>query len=202
MMYKEIEDQKKAGMLQGSSQDMSGGMPMGAVAAGGMPMDMGAAAGGMPTDAATAGAPMEPGASAEQPAPQEAPVPQESLDSVSVINILGQDFLLENQKDFFKILKAVDDYNDSKKEIKEAVAQTSSLMEAIDNVVFGGDINSVMKKAKEKNMKKKTGKLTSQFINNEFGGLVFNEDLSHSLKVYKHIVRNNEDVFIESVIDI
>lgn len=122
MLFKELEDQKKS--QAGSAA--AGGGDMGMLG-GGIP-DMGS----VPMDASTM--PPEQG----MPAPQQAEAPTVQLNQENIVNMFGKDFLLENKDDFFKLIKAANEYSDNKNIVikeEEEELDTQSLMEGIKKVL-------------------------------------------------------------------
>lgn len=123
--YKSLEAQPAQdnglGMMGGV--DMSGGMPM----AGGA--DMGA--GGMPTP--------DMGAAAQTP-------PAMSVTTENMVQLFGKDVLIENKKDFAKLMRAVEKYEKASKEEKEIGITNSNLIEELQEVMNGKEpekVNSV-----------------------------------------------------------
>jgi len=170
MLYKDLEDQKKAG---GAQQDtgMAGGM-----VGGGMTPEMPVAQPGteMPPMEAPAGE--TPAVPPAGEASAEAPATEAPLTASTIVNMLGQEFLLENQEDFFKIIKALEEEKNKPKIVAEEIKEeASSLMEAISAVLFD---------EKEENKNKKTEKIVNLFAKNEFGGLTFSEG-KKSIKIFK-----------------
>lgn len=100
MLFKQLE----AGNAQGGAGGMLGGdMGMG----GGMPMDMGGGIGGeapMPTPPPEGGMP-PPETGGEPPLVQD-----------KIINLFGKDILIEKKEDFFKLIKAMDEWKKTQKE--------------------------------------------------------------------------------------
>lgn len=180
MLYKQLEDQQKLQAQAGAPPPGAGG--------GGMPMDMGAGApppGAPPIEGTPPeGAPPE-GAPPETP-PEVPPVNAESL-----ISVFGQDFLIENQEDFFKILKAANDFKNKKVEITEEAKEEASMMVEAISAIVGG-----------KKETKKRAKVGYMFADNEFGGLTFNEDKKpEAFKIFKEKkTRTDEILFSESII--
>lgn len=172
MLYKDLEDQKKAGGVpaEAGMGGLGGGMApeMGS----GAPAQMPGMEAPIPeVPAQEGGAPVAPEVSAP-----EAPAPEEQLNASTIINMLGQEFLLENQEDFFKIVKALgEEKNKPKVIVEEIKEETSSLLEAINAVLFN---------EKEEIKNKKTEKIVNLFVKNEFGGLVFSEG-KRAFKIFK-----------------
>lgn len=159
MLFKELEDQKKNNMgLQGQDMSMAGGaggigMPMevpGQEMPGAQAPELGGAENQIPQDA-TGG--------------QEAPAVPEQLTAGTIIDLLGKEFLLENQEDFFTILKAIEDNKNNKTKVKqEVIEEEKTLIQAISKFLLG-----------EEETVHRTGNMTNLLINNEFGGLTFSE---------------------------
>jgi hypothetical protein len=177
MLYKDLEDQRKAGGAQGTEAGMVGGM-------GGVTPGMGDAPAIMPGMEAPAPAPEgevpAAGVAPEVPAPEVPVAPEEQLNASTIVNLLGQEFLLENQEDFFKIVKALEEEKQKPKVITEEIKEeTSVLMEAISSILFN-EVDLL----RQKNINKRTEKLSSMFFKNEFGGLVFTEG-KRAIKILK-----------------
>lgn len=120
MLFKELEEQKKnaaGGVTAGG--DM--GIPMS-----GMPTDMGS----IPPD--MGGAPMEPNVQVPSPESQNIPLNQENI-----VNMFGKEFLLENKDDFFKLIKAANDFNEKKDIIikEEENKETETIIEGIRKII-------------------------------------------------------------------
>lgn len=152
LLYKKLEQGETP---QGAEAAMGGGgIP------GGIP-------GGLPGGPAgpTGEVPLGPGG--EIPAPEElggAPAvggaPALPLAAETIIDVFGKEFLVENSKDFFKLIKMVENYNKPNKGSKSMIArQLRELFET--EVRTKSRINS-------KNISK-------QIIVNEFGGLSLDE---------------------------
>ena len=124
MLFKELEDQKKA---QAQAGGMAGGdMGMGMAGDMGMGGDMGAPVGGdmgaIPADISA-------------PAPVATEAPPVQLNQETFVNMFGKEFLLENKEDFFKLIKASKDYTEEKNKPviveEEEEINVDSLMEGI-----------------------------------------------------------------------
>lgn len=194
MLYKQLEDQQKAQQQAQQAGGAPGGMPMGGMTGPEGAMPPGAGEGAPPVEGmsgAEGGNGPATGSEAIPP-PATAPVNAESL-----IQAFGQDFLVENQEDFFKLMKVANDYNDGKYSIsEEAKEEASVLMEAISVVISGRPTTQ-----------KKKSKLSYLFSDNEFGGLGFNEGKEpDSIRVFKEKRKrrsrngDEETVFEESTI--
>ena len=174
MLYKRLEDQNKNQAVPNMGMGGLGGGEM-------MPE--------VPMAASPEQAPELASANTEQPSEENAamPVPEVAPEENTtaqqeqlIIDLLGKDFILENQKDFFKIVKALDEKKEVIKE-EEKQEEADLLIEAIQSVLYG-DGNLIQQKVEAKKTNK-TKKLSSMFIQNEFGGLEFNED--RSISVFK-----------------
>ncbi len=174
MLYKELEDQKKAGAAPEAG--MAGG-GMGGMTGGELPPIQPTGEAPVPVPGEIPAVP----AGGEIPAAPAAPAaPEEQLNASVLVNLLGQDFLLENQEDFFKIVKALE--NGKNKVITEEVKIESSLIvEALESVLFGD--GKIIAKKENGKKSKRTDNLVSLFSKNEFGGLTFGE--SRSIKIFK-----------------
>jgi len=115
------------------------------------------------------GIPPEGGAAAvprTETTPGETPIapPPETPEEIAantMVHVLGQDFILENQEDFFGIIKFI---NENKKE-KDKPIILSELIE---------DISELFESSKKKNRPRaNTNNVVKQLLTNELGGLVF-----------------------------
>jgi hypothetical protein len=123
------------------------------------------------------GSEIPPGAApAPAPAPVAGNIPQESF-----INILGKDFLLENKGDFFKIMKYID-LNEKIANDKEAL---SPLFESIASYVQRKKLSGF-----------KTKEIENYKINNEFGGLSFN---NNNITYFEDKFEDIKDLLNESI---
>lgn len=180
MLYKDLEEQKKAGVAPEAGGMMGGlaapmpGAEMGAGVPGG---EIPPSGGEVPPPAGGEAPPAETAPGTPPAAPEAAP---EALTAGTIINLLGQEFLLENQEDFFKIVKALEDHKNAPvaEEIKE---ENNMLMEAIESVLFGN--GKLLAETKNSNKTKKTEKIVSLFTKGEFGGLTFGE--SKAISIFK-----------------
>ena len=117
-----------------------------------------------------AGAPMPGGMEAppeEEMPPEEAPpeagaeAPPEEMAASTIIKKLGKEFIVENSKDFFKLIKYIKEKNNSKK-------TKIPLLEKVSEIV--------LRDSKTQSPRiKKTKDVSRQVIINEFGGLDFKE---------------------------
>jgi hypothetical protein len=92
-----------------------------------------------------------------------APAPEtpEEIAASTMVHILGQDFILEHQKDFFDIIK----YINENKEKKDEPIILSELIE---------DISELFESSRKKSRPRaNTNNVTKQLLTNELGGLVF-----------------------------
>jgi len=140
--------------------------------------------GEIPMDVA-AGEEVPVGVEGEIPAEPAGTVPAapEELAASTMINKLGKDFILENKKDFFKILKHINKVNEEKP-IKN-VGEWNSLVESLGEIFVA--------KESEPN----TNNVTRQLIINELGGLIFEKKDTNSRSVmlwegYKEEVNGKE----------
>ena len=194
MLYKQLEDQQKNQQQQmppgGGGGGMPGGMP-GIPGAEGMPP---AGAEGMPPVGAEGMPPAgAEGMPPEGTPPEEVP-PTPPINAESLIQAFGQDFLIENQSDFFKILKTAKEYDEFKlKPKQEAIEEASIIVEAISEILLG-----------KKDTTRRT-KLGYMFSDNEFGGLTFESGIPDSISVFKEtkkIDKNGDIMFTESKINL
>ena len=173
--YKSLEAQPAGGMDMGMG---AGGMSMGTGIDMGTGMDMNAAGGQTPdlSGGMNAGAM---GSTAM------------SVTTENMVNIFGKDILIENKQDFAKLMKAVDEFENSKNR-EEIVENGSKLIEDLQEV-----FNS---KAPEKT----NDTSSSLYYENEFGGLDFGNS---SFKVFGKAKKrsgppskNSPRVIIEEVV--
>tara|TARA_Y100000310_G_C20640918_1_gene793837 strand:- start:460 stop:1974 length:1515 start_codon:yes stop_codon:yes gene_type:complete len=112
----------------------------------------------------------------ELPAPGEevppvAPAPEtaEEIAASTMIKILGKEFVVENSKDFFKIINFI-----AKEKNIEKTAEFEEMIEDISNLLM------------PKEEKPNTNNIRRQFIINEFGGLVFEKGTGKQIKIWEN----------------
>ena len=172
---KEISDIKffKSIEAQNQTPDMMGGMG----GMGGAPMmggDMGAV-GGM--DMGAAGGGMDMGG---QP-------PAMSVTTENMVKLFGKDVLIENKKDFSKLIKLVEEYENNKKnEIEDSDETNFKILKEVQEIL--GD----------KEHETTNDIASSLFYENEFGGLNFGK----SFKIYKKEKGKKGTELLEEEIDL
>jgi hypothetical protein len=82
------------------------------------------------------------------------------LTAGTLINVFGKEFLVENNKDFFKLVKMVEDYNKPSKGSKTEIAK---------------ELREIFLTNIKKKMNPRTKNVIRQIITNEFGGLSLEE---------------------------
>lgn len=135
----------------------------------------GAEAGGL--EAGFGGAPEAGGEEGETPPEAEAP---EEITASAIINVLGQDFLIENKEDMFKLFKKIQEENEPDK--------LPQLLESIGNYL-NTDLEPPKKQSKN-NVK-------HLIIENEFGGLDLDK---FSFNLYKKQKDNTDETLTEEFI--
>ena len=154
IFFKELETQagqaqenaQIGGMLGAGGMDMSGGGDMGSG-------DMGAA----PAPEAT-------------PAPEAAPASINTEDLANkLVKLFGKDILIENKKDFVKLVKAAEDYNESlKNQSKEKVID--------EDIEYTDIIKEISEAITGKKEKTRTNSIAIGMIyENELGGLNYDK---------------------------
>lgn len=96
----------------------------------------------------------------------EAPAPEEIAAS-TLTNILGRDFLVENSKDFFKLIKFIKNQNKIKNKV-EPKSENNIMSEA-----FFQKVSEVLMLSRKEKFKVNTNNVRKLFIVNEMGGLDF-----------------------------
>jgi len=161
MLYKKLEQgENPQGAEAGAGGGGGGAGPApeaGAAPGGEAPFVAGAGAG------AEAGAPPEAGAEAGMP-----------LTAGTLINVFGKEFLAENSKDFFKMVKMLEDYDKPSKGSKTNIAR---------------ELREIFMPGERKKPYMRSKNVTRQIITNEFGGLALEEG---TVRLYESKVKGKK----------
>lgn len=172
--YKKLEMEQAAATTGGAETAAAGGALPPEMAGGALPPEM--AGGALPPEMGAGTVPPE--AAGGVVPPEAAPIPQESF-----VNILGKDFLLENQKDFFKIVK----FLELNEEVVNDKEKLSPIIEMMAQNVQRRKLSGF-----------KTSEIESYKINNEFGGIDFGEN---KMMYFKEAFDSIEKMLSENVND-
>jgi hypothetical protein len=169
MLYKRLENQGKP---QGEEGAAGPGLAQGLPTVPGMEETPGTAS---VVPGATEAPEMAPEAGATT-SPEASP---EELAAGTIVNVLGKEFLFENKKDFFKILKTINEYEEG----KNNSSKYRNIMEEVTEIF-----------AKETEKKLNTNNVRKQFLINEFGGIDFgsNGNDSRSIYIFESYEKDNE----------
>jgi len=103
----------------------------------------------------------------------------EELAASTMMTLLGKEFILENQKDFFKIIRHINEKNKVKP--IESVGEWNQIVEDIVDIFD------------DKEIIPKTNNIRRQFIINEFGGIKFDNGESASVEIYESYKDKDKD---------
>jgi hypothetical protein len=131
---------------------------------------------------------LTPDNNAQQPGQQPIDGSENVINQELIVKMFGKDVLLEHKQDIGKLFKALDEYNEEQKILKEVNREED----------FNAEILTEMQKAMGiKNVKTTNDEAISLLYENELGGLKYD---SHSFSVYSRVKQKGKGKKAEEVL--